>query len=204
MFLFSWLNFASIRPISEPSSSWIIDHNNIFCVLTNYLYLRKSTASKSPFSMCCIIIFIHTQMAGHSGTPTLCTICMIWKFIWRTPFVTCYHKMSVKSPVCIQRYSLLNIPQNKRKQRKIITKYWFLLDKTKSYTHMMVVVVLRSPIHANEPSEYNGMLYRTSNRVLNNGIKVIILICMDGTSQYHHHPHDIYHFKACIMKNLNL
>ena len=50
-----------------------------------------------------------------------------------------------------------------------------------------VVVVLRSPIHANEPSEYNGMLYRTSNRVLNNGIKVIILICMDGTSQYHHY-----------------
>ena len=49
------------------------------------------------------------------------------------------------------------------------------------------MVVLRSPIHANEPSEYNGMLYRTSNRVLNNGIKVIILICMDGTSQYHHH-----------------
>ena len=27
-----------------------------------------------------------------------------------------------------------------------------------------VVVVLRSPIHANEPSEYNGMLYRTSNQ----------------------------------------
>ena len=52
---------------------------------------------------------------------------------------------------------------------------------------LWVVVVLRSPIHANEPSEYNGMLYRTSNRVLNNGIKVIILICMDGTSQYHHH-----------------
>ena len=50
------------------------------------------------------------------------------------------------------------------------------------------MVVLRSPIHANEPGEYNGMLYRTSNRVLNNGIKVIILICMDGTSQYHHHP----------------
>ena len=54
-------------------------------------------------------------------------------------------------------------------------------------TNFRVVVVLRSPIHANEPSEYNGMLYRTSNRVLNNGIKVIILICMDGTSQYHHH-----------------
>ena len=52
---------------------------------------------------------------------------------------------------------------------------------------LWVVVVLRSPIHANEPSEYNGMLYRTSNRVLNNGIKVIILICMDGTSQYHHY-----------------
>ena len=55
------------------------------------------------------------------------------------------------------------------------------------HCNKMVVVVLRSPIHANEPSEYNGMLYRTSNRVLNNGIKVIILICMDGTSQYHHH-----------------
>ena len=54
-------------------------------------------------------------------------------------------------------------------------------------TDFWVVVVLRSPIHANEPSEYNGMLYRTSNRVLNNGIKVIILICMDGTSQYHHY-----------------
>ena len=49
------------------------------------------------------------------------------------------------------------------------------------------MVVLRSPIHANEPSEYSGILYRTSNRVLNNGTKVIILICMDGTSQYHHH-----------------
>ena len=52
-------------------------------------------------------------------------------------------------------------------------------------------MVLRSPIHANEPSEYNGMLYRTSNRVLNNGIRVIILICIDGTSQYHHDPKNI-------------
>ena len=62
------------------------------------------------------------------------------------------------------------------------------------HTKNMVVVVLRSPIHANEPSEYNGMLYRTSNRVLNNGIKVIILICMDGTSQYHHYQeyHSVY------------
>ena len=42
--------------------------------------------------------------------------------------------------------------------------------------------------HSCKWHEYNGMLYRTSNRVLNNGIKVIILICMDGTSQYHHHP----------------
>ena len=68
-----------------------------------------------------------------------------------------------------------------------------------------VVVVLRSPIHANEPSEYNGMLYRTSNRVLNNGIKVIILICMDGTSQYHHHrklavlPNTIVWPMACFI-----
>ena len=33
-------------------------------------------------------------------------------------YVTCYHKMSVKSPVCMQRYSLLNMSQNNRKQRK--------------------------------------------------------------------------------------
>ena len=59
----------------------------------------------------------------------------------------------------------------------------------KGLASILVVVVLRSPIHANEPSEYNGMLYRSSNRVLNNGIKVIILICMDGTSQYHHYLH---------------
>ena len=66
------------------------------------------------------------------------------------------------------------------------------------------MVVLRSPIHANEPSEYNGMLYRTSNRVLNNGIKVIILICMDGTSQYHHHL-KAYTFKlihVCTLESL--
>ena len=64
------------------------------------------------------------------------------------------------------------------------------------WTSFQVVVVLRSPIHANEPSEYNGMLYRTSNRVLNNGIKVIILICMDGTSQYHHHQFWYLVFKS--------
>ena len=63
----------------------------------------------------------------------------------------------------------------------------FFADSLGFEVSFLVVVVLRSPIHANEPSEYNGMLYRTSNRVLNNGIKVIILICMDGTSQYHHH-----------------
>ena len=77
-------------------------------------------------------------------------------------------------------------------------KYWpikcfevchMIVDMTNLYTafNQAVVVVLRSPIHANEPSEYKGMLYRTSNRVLNNGIKVIILICMDGNSQYHRH-----------------
>ena len=64
---------------------------------------------------------------------------------------------------------------------------------------ILVVVVLRSPIHANEPSEYNGMLYRTSNRVLNNGIKVIILICMDGTSQYHHH----HNFTVTVKRGSN-
>ena len=56
-------------------------------------------------------------------------------------YVTCYHKMSVKSPVCIQRYSLLNMPQNNRKQRKINTKYWFLWDKTRSYTHISYIIL---------------------------------------------------------------
>ena len=49
---------------------------------------------------------------------------------------------------------------------KLATYHWT------TETKYMVVVVLRSPIHANEPSEYNGMLYHTSNRELNNGIKV--------------------------------
>ena len=41
-----------------------------------------------------------------------------------------------------------------------IFQYPGFIDK---YPGIWVVVVLRSPIHANEPSEYNGMLYRTSN-----------------------------------------
>ena len=49
--------------------------------------------------------------------------------------------MSVKSPVCIQRYSLLNMSQNNRKQRKINTKYWFLLGKTRSYTHISYIIL---------------------------------------------------------------
>ena len=56
-------------------------------------------------------------------------------------YVTCYHKMSVKSPDNIQRYSLLNMSQNNRKQRKINTKYWFLLDKTRSYTHILYIIL---------------------------------------------------------------
>ena len=76
-----------------------------------------------------------------------------------------------------------------QKEREEGASHTLLTVGLTTYQHISVVVVLRSPIHANEPSEYNGMLYRTSNTVLNNGIKVIILICMDGTSQYHHHPH---------------
>ena len=55
--------------------------------------------------------------------------------------VTCCHKMSVKSPVCTHRYSLLNTSQNKRKQRKIYTKYWVLLGKTRSYTHVLYIIL---------------------------------------------------------------
>ena len=39
-------------------------------------------------------------------------------------YVTCYHKMSVKSPVCIQRYSLLNMSQNKGKSTLNIDFCW--------------------------------------------------------------------------------
>ena len=49
--------------------------------------------------------------------------------------------MSVKSPVCIERYSLLNMPQNNRKQRKINTKCWILLDKTRNYTHISDIIL---------------------------------------------------------------
>ena len=91
--------------------------------------------------------------------------------------------------------TLLRLWCRNRRARKISFYYDIITSTCKEivmsyfvkFSVLLVVVVLRSPIHANEPSEYNGMLYRTSNRVLNNGIKVIILICMDGTSQYHHH-----------------
>ena len=56
-------------------------------------------------------------------------------------FVTCYHKMSVKSPDCIQRCSLLNMWQNNRKQRKINTKYWLLLDGTRNNTHISYIIL---------------------------------------------------------------
>ena len=32
--------------------------------------------------------------------------------------MTCYHKINVKLPVCMLGYSLLNMPQNNRKQKK--------------------------------------------------------------------------------------
>ena len=59
----------------------------------------------------------------------------------QSSYVTCYHKMSVKSPDYLQRYSLLNMSQNNRKQKKINTKYWFLLDKTSSYTHISYIIL---------------------------------------------------------------
>ena len=51
-------------------------------------------------------------------------------------YVTCYHKISVKSQICIQRFSQLNILQNNRKRRKINPNYQFLVEKIGSYTHM--------------------------------------------------------------------
>ena len=100
-----------------------------------------------------------------------------------------HHSLSMKSgsiPMKVIHISAI-FAQAKVDSRSLKVQYVCWTLPFKIARKMLVVVVLRSPIHANEPSEYNGMLYRTSNRVLNNGIKVIILICMDGTSQYHHH-----------------
>ena len=63
-------------------------------------------------------------------------------------YVTCYHKMSVRLPVCMQRKSLLNMSENNRKQRKSTQNTQFIWTKEE--------------------------------------------------------PLPTYHFKACIMKNLNL
>ena len=53
-----------------------------------------------------------------------------------------------------------------------------------SSSSSLSMMVLRSPIYiyADEPSEYIGMFYRTSNRILNNGINVIISFAWMGFS----------------------
>ena len=101
----------------------------------------------------CIAMRILVAMDGHLDFLITLTSCgntgtFIISRPWFTrnmhdkcTYVTCYHNMSVKSPVCLQRYSLLNMPQNKRKQRKIIAKYWLLLDKTRSYTHISYIIL---------------------------------------------------------------
>ena len=101
--------------------------------------------------------------------------------------VTIWNERIQQNKICTTScfYSIQTIVFNTQTIIWILSQVPFII--LAASTDFVVVVVLRSPIHANEPSEYNGMLYRTSNRVLNNGIKVIILICMDGTSQYHHH-----------------
>ena len=83
----------------------------------------------------------HPHLSFDSLSYLKCHSDLVWKSQWLWSYVTCYHKMSVKLPVCIQRYSLLSMPQNNRKQRKIITKYWFLLDKTMSYTHISYIIL---------------------------------------------------------------
>ena len=85
-------------------------------------------------SICNITSWIIQVSLYHIGKSRLS---LYW--IWSN--VTCYHKMSVKSPVCIQRYSLLNMSQNDRKQSKINTKYWFLLNKTRSFTHISYIIL---------------------------------------------------------------
>ena len=48
------------------------------------------------------------------------------------PNVTCYHKMSVKSPVHIQRYSFLNMQQNNRKVKENLPKILVFEDQNKA------------------------------------------------------------------------
>ena len=45
------------------------------------------------------------------------------------PNVTCYYKMSVKSPVCKQRYSLFNIQQNNKNKGKSTQNIYFYQAK---------------------------------------------------------------------------
>ena len=51
-------------------------------------------------------------------------------------YVTCYHKMSVKLPVCIQRNSLINMSQNNRKKKGKPTQTVDFCWKTRNYTHI--------------------------------------------------------------------
>ena len=121
---------------SSEDSLWI----KMFCYWPLFLQNELSTEDRKG------VFFFKI----YSAIPTKWSLC--WKFtagksshpgpfILRA-FVTCYHKMGVKLPVSIQRYySLLNMPQNNRKQRKIKTKYIFLLDKTRSYTHISYIIL---------------------------------------------------------------
>ena len=107
--------------------------------------LRKPTAAKPP--ILCAASHFATKCATGEGNKIRFIIPTVWthnRFSVRCSgclYVTCYHKMSVKSPVYIQRNSLLNMSQNNRKQRKINTNYWFLVDKTRSYTHISYIIL---------------------------------------------------------------
>ena len=104
----------------------------------------------------------------------------------------CFQKKNISTIFMFQNIKKCYFQLLIKKQHQItVPSRSYSLGKCRNRIYQLtenwVVVVLRSPIHGNEPSEYNGTLYYTSNWELNNGIKVIILICIDGTSQYHNH-----------------
>ena len=55
---------------------------------------------------------------------------------------------------------------------------------------IVVMVVLRSPIHANKDYDLYSVVEFSVRCAVEHAIVFTWLICMNGTSQYHHYPID--------------
>ena len=105
---------------------------------TSYLHNELVDHIFLPQQISMYILSLHTYSLKY-GVVLLHPLCN--NTTKKKQLVTCYHKISVKSLVCLQRNSLLIMPQNNRKQMKITTKYCFLLDKIRCYTHISYIIL---------------------------------------------------------------